>query len=130
MPRNLERVVFPLHIHVHVIVICLFCKAVVWDGGISFCDPKLASSFYIEMFVNGLSFKFLQRIQRVSLKNMAARGRGHFSILDGYFLNLPIFSISLPQLLQTASYSHQVHKGYILTKGHNSIMYFDKITSL
>ena len=26
------------------ILICLFCKAVVWDGGISFCDRKLASS--------------------------------------------------------------------------------------
>ena len=29
------------------ILICLFCKAVMWDGGISFCDQKLASSFYI-----------------------------------------------------------------------------------
>ena len=39
----------------------------------------------------------------VLLKNMVARGRGHFSMY-GYFVNLSIFSISLPQLLQNASY--------------------------
>ena len=32
------------------IVICLFCKSVVWDGGISFCDRKLASSYLIIFF--------------------------------------------------------------------------------
>ena len=30
------------------IVICLFCKSVVWDGNISFCDRKLASSYQVK----------------------------------------------------------------------------------
>jgi len=54
------------------------------------------------------------------VKKMAAWGRGHLSIY-GYFEIFLVFSISLPSLLQTESYSHQTsqsvhhHKGYLLT---------------
>ena len=44
--------------------------------------------FFIEMFVNGLSFNSFKEF--FSVKKMAARGRGHFSI-NGHLVNFAYF---------------------------------------
>ena len=66
-------------------------------------DRQWDSNFFLHKNVCQWTVFQIPSKNFVFLKNMAAKGRGHFSIYC-YFVNLPIFSTSLPQLLQNESY--------------------------
>ena len=73
------------------IVICLFCKAVMWDGGISFCDRKLASSF---LHFENIFSKNIKKTSRVG--NWVALNTEHYfwlcSVFIGFTATVALFT--------------------------------------